>query len=59
VPCEWAACEPVILVWYWCPVNRQLVGQLCWYGTSADLSSCAGMERVLVVQLCWFGTEVL
>jgi len=49
VPCEWAACEPAILVWYWCPMNGQLVGQLCWYGTSVD------MELVLIVQLCWYG----
>jgi len=28
VPCEWTPGGPVIMVWNWCPVNGQLVGQL-------------------------------
>jgi len=51
VPCKWAAGGSVILVWYWCPVNGQLVDQLSWYGTGAV------MELVLMVQLCWYETS--
>jgi len=35
VRCELTTGGPGILVWNWCPVNGQLVGQLCWYETSA------------------------